>query len=179
MSQVDQLRSLIDDSGLLLGFTDINQASQPAPILQLEYLDEKKLAERQGDRFVFIGKTSNNGSPTPTLYDEREMIVVVFSKGGTLSVSDRRITANYAEQISNFLLIKYRKKSGNNCIASVRNKGVSGIFRNGDGRFVYEIRLTVKFGSNVNDNISDSEIAFMYGTAQPLDRIVNNDWPQV
>ena len=175
MSQVDQLRSLINDSGLLLGFTDINQASQPAPILQLEYLDEKKLAERQGERFVFIGKTSNNGSPTPTLYDEREMIVVVFGKGGALANQDRKITANYAEQISNFLLIKYRK----DCIASVRNKGVSGIFRNADGRFVYEIRLNVKFGSNVNDNISDDEIAFNYGTAQPLDRVVNNDWPQV
>lgn len=143
MTRIERLRDFIAASGLLTSFVDIKGDTQTAPSQMLDFVDSEKLAANQGTRYIAIVDPSTNGAAIPLYSDEREIIIAFFGKGGTGAKLDRRIIADYAEQVNEYLRVNH--PDSDNCMYKATPRGVNGPFTNDDGRFVYDLRVSCWF----------------------------------
>lgn len=143
MTRIERLRDFIAASGLLTSFVDIKGDTQTAPSQMLDFVDSEKLAANQGARYIAIVDPSTNGAAIPLYSDEREMTIAFFGKGGTGAKLDRRIIADYAEQINEYLRLNH--PDNDSCMYKATPRGVNGPFTNDDGRFVYDLRVSCWF----------------------------------
>ena len=141
MTRIELLRDFIAASGLLTSFVDIKGDTQDAPSQMLDFVDSEKLAANQGTRYIAIVDPSTNGAAIPLYSDEREMTIAFFGKGGEGAKLDRRIIADYAEQINEYLRVNHP----DNCMYKATPRGVNGPYTNDDGRLVYSLNVDCWF----------------------------------
>lgn len=143
MNRIELLKDFIATSGLLDGFTDFKGNAQPAPVLQMGWLDSEYLAQDQQVRHFVIVDPSTNGASIPLYSDEREMTIIIFGKGGDQSALDNRVIADYAEQVNDFL--RLNTPDNESCMYKATPRGSRLAGKNADGRFIYEIRVSAWF----------------------------------
>ena len=133
-----QLRAHLVSGGFLTSFTDIYQENQPAPVVQLQEIDETKINKNQ--RAIMIRTTGNITNPTTRYqYKERTMTIVVLGNQGK---QDRVIIKGLADDMEEWLVAN---PQDGNCIFNIVSSGVNGPFIYDSSRRAYEINLSVSF----------------------------------
>lgn len=136
--EVSQLEAHLISGGFLSTFTDIYGDNQPAPMTQLDEIDETKLANNS--RVVMIRTTGGITNPaTRYQYKERIMTIVILGNQGK---QDRVIIKGLADSMEKWLIAN---PSDGQCIFNIVSSGVNGPFIYDSSRRAYEITLSVSF----------------------------------
>ncbi len=139
--EVSQLEAHLVSGGFLTSFTDIYGDAQPAPVVQLDEIDETKISNNA--RAVMIRTTGNiTNASTRYQYKERNMLIVVLGNQGK---QDRVVIKGLADAMEEWLVAN---PQDGGCIFNIVSSGVNGPFIYDSSRRAYEINLSVSFNIN-------------------------------